>query len=203
MKAIMVSLVILASVVIIISFFMPWAKVSTSVGKVSERFAETAKSKFAGMPLAEKFTKGLKKATVMIEGLGVAEGKVVVSGYDIPAMVNKKSSKVAISIAQVILKDTKDLDKKSMLVFLIPLVCVVCSICAIVGLRSMAAVIVMTILSGAISLVGLYNLMTANLSNMVVQISIERGLWQTMYSYLCIFIIGIVWLIIDMKKGKG
>jgi hypothetical protein len=38
----------------------------------------------------------------------------------------------------------------------------------------------------------LYKLNTMNFSNETVRITIEKGLWYTMYSYLVIFIISIV-----------
>ena len=97
-------------------------------------------------------------------------------------------------------KDVKDLDKKVMLVYLLPLLALVCIGLAVAGLKNKAAVIIMAVLSGTIAAGGLYNLMTVNLSNLTVQISIGQGLWQTMYAYLMIFVIGIVWIILDLKK---
>jgi hypothetical protein len=60
----------------------------------------------------------------------------------------------------------------------------------------------MAVLSGGIAVGGLYNLMTVNLSNLPIQISIEQGLWQTMYAYLLICVIGIVWVVLDLKEAK-
>ena len=195
--------VVICAIVIVVSFFMPWAKVKVSATQVSKELVTSAeKGPLKGTPFAGKFVKHFEKATNAIGELGDIEIKTQVSGYDIPTMVNKQSSKIAISFAQGFFKDAKDLDKKSMLVFLLPLLGVACMALAIFGLRYKWAVIVMLVLAGAISLVGLYNLYTANFSTTAVQISIERGLWQTLYGYLAIFIISIAWMISGKKSVK-
>ena len=199
----LLALVVICALAIIHAFFMPWAKASASATKVAK---DLAKSATGGMlentPFAGKFVRAFDKATDKISDLGDIQIKTAVSGYDIPTLINKKSSQIAIAIASVMLKDAKDLDKKSMLVYLLPLLALVCIGLAIVGLKNKIAVIVMTILSGGIAVGGLYNLMTVNLSNLPIQISIEQGLWQTMYAYLIISVIGIVWIVLDLKEVK-
>ncbi len=196
------TLVIICSVIIVISFFMPWAKVKISATQVSKELVASAeKGPLKGTPFAEKFVKKFEKATSIIGGLGDIEVKTQVSGYDIPTMVNKQSSKIAILFAQEFFKDAKDLDKKSMLVFLLPLLGITCMALAIFGLRYKWAVVAMLVLAGVISVVGLYNLYTADFSATAVEITIEKGIWQTLYSYLAIFIICIAWLAADMRKS--
>lgn len=192
-KIILLSLVIITSIVIIVSFFMPWVRASTSVTKVSEKVV----SGLEGTPVAEKFISGLKKAVTAIEEFG--DIKTVVSGYDIPKMVNNKSSKIAISFTQVFFGDVKDLDKKSMLVYLMPLFAIVCVILAITGLKYKSSIVIMAVPSGVISLGGIYNLSTAKLSSAMVQITIEKGLWLTLYGYLIISILSILWLIVNPR----
>lgn len=192
-KIVFVGLVIAAAAVIVSSFFMPWAKLSASVTKISQELT----GKGAG-----KFIKGLEKITGTLGVLGDVEVRTAVSGYDIPTMVNKKSSKVAISLAQGLFKDAKDLDKKSNLLFLVPLFAIVCVALAVVGIRYKLAVALMSVLSGAISLGGLYNLKTADFSNLSVKITVEKGLWHTIYAYLFIFILSIIWLVTDKTNSK-
>ncbi|MDP3789344.1 MAG: hypothetical protein Q8R48_02960 [Candidatus Omnitrophota bacterium] len=196
------TLVIICSAIIIISFFMPWAKVKISATQVSKELVTSAKEgPLKGTPFAEKFIKKFEKATSAIGQFGDIEVKTQVSGYDIPTMVNKESSKIAISFVQEFFKDTKDLDKKSMLVFLLPLLGIACMALAIFGLRYKWAVIVILVLAGVISAAGLYNLYTSNFSSTAVEITIEKGIWQTFYAYLAIFIISIAWIISDLKKS--
>lgn len=191
-KIILVSLVVLAAIVIISSFFMPWAQLSASMTKVSKELT------------GGKFLRELSRITDAIGKVGGdIQIKTSVSGYDIPSMANKKSSKVAISVIQGLLKDAKDADKKAALVFLLPIFAVVCVALAVIGLKNKLSVILMLIISGAISLGGLYRLKTLDLASLPVDITIEKGLWQTLYAYLFIFIVSIIWLVTDKKEASG
>ncbi len=203
-KIILLSLVIICALSIVYAFFMPWAKASTSATKVAKGLEGLATGGILeNTPFAGKFIRALSKTTEKISDLGDIEIKTAVSGYDIPTLINKKSSQTAMAIASVMFKDVKDLDKKSMLVYLLPLLALTCIGLAVIGLKNNIAVIVMAVLSGGIAISGLYNLMTVNLSNLVVKISIEQGLWQTMYGYLLISILGIIWIVIDAKNRKA
>ena len=202
-KVILLSLVVIFAIAIIHGFFMPWACASASATKVAKSLAGSATGGFlANTPFAGKFVRVLDNATNKISDLGDIQIKTAVSGYDIPTLINKKTSQIAIAIASVMFKDVKDLDKKSMLVYLLPLLALVCIGLAIAGLKNKITVIVMAVLSGGIAVGGLYNLMTIDLSSLPIQISIEQGLWQTMYAYLVISIIGIIWIVTDILEAK-
>ena len=200
-KTIFAILVIIASVVIVRSFFVPWANVKASVTKIAGSITETAKP-LEKSAIGGKVVKGLERATDAIGSFGDVSIKTTVTGYSIPAMVNQKTSKVALSLAQILFKSTEGLDKKSYLVYLLPILGILCALLAAIGMKIKWPVFAMLVISGFISIGGLYNLMTANLSNLYVQISIERGLWHTMYAYLVIFLIGIAWAVTDML-GKN
>ena len=203
-KILLLALVIICALSVIYAFFLPWAKASTSATRVAKGLAGAATTGgLENTPFAGKFIRIFDKTTEKIANIGDVEIKTAVSGYDIPTLINKKTSKIAISLAQVLFKDAKDLAKKSILVYLLPILALVCIGLAVVGLKSKIALFVMVVLSGAIAIGGLYNLMTVNLSNLVVTISIEQGLWQTMYGYLLISILGITWIAIDAKSRKA
>jgi len=202
-KIALLALVVICALAIVHAFFMPWAKASASATKVAKSLASSATGGILeNTPFAGKFIRELDKAANKISDMGDIKIKTAVSGYDIPTLINKKSSQVAIAIASAMFKDVKALDKKSMLVYLLPLLALVCIGLAIIGLKNKIAIMVMAVLSGAIAVGGLYNLMTVNLSNLPIQISIEQGLWQTMYAYLIISVIGIVWIVFDLKEAK-
>lgn len=202
-KIVLLALVVICALGVIHAFFLPWAKASVSATKVARNLSTSATAGILeNTPFAGKFVRALDKTTEKISDIGDLEIKTAVSGYDIPTLVNKKSSQIAISIASVMFKDAKDLDKKSLLVYLLPLLALVCIGLAVVGLKSIIALIVMAVLSGGVAIGGLYNLMTVNLSNLPIQISIEQGLWQTMFGYLLISIIGIVWIVLDRLEPK-
>ena len=199
-KMIFAGLIIACAVIIIISFFMPWARATVNATKVAKGLADSASGTLQNTPFAGNFIKLFNQATNAVGNLGDIEVKTTVTGYDIPAMANNKSSHVAIQLAQVLFKDAKDLDKKSMLVYLLPLFAVVCIALALIGIRYKIAVIVTALIGGAIGIGGLYELVITDLSKLPVQISIENGLWQTMYGYLLICILSIAWLITAAKE---
>lgn len=202
-KMVLLVLVVLCALSIIHAFFLPWAKASVSVTKVAKGLSKSATAGILeNTPFAGKFVRAFTKTTDNISDLGDIEVKTAVSGYDIPTLINKKTSRIAISIASVMFKDAQDLDKKSTLVYLLPLLALLCIGLAVIGLKNKIAVIVMAVLSGGIAAGGLYNLMTVDLSNLPIQISIEQGIWQTMYSYLVISVISIVWVITDILAAK-
>ncbi len=194
-KMIMASLVIICAVAIVASFFAPWVRAKVSVTKVATGLASTFSSSLQNTPFAGKLFRGLDTATNTINSIGNIEIKTQVSGYDIPTQINKKSSKEAIALIQIFVRDTKDLGKKSMLVYLLPLFAILCAILAVIGLKSKLAVIPVILIGGAISITGLYNLFTVNLASLPAQVTIMNGLWQTMYGYLLICVISIIWLI--------
>lgn len=179
---------------------MPWAKASVNVTKVAKNLAESQSGKLKNTSFAGNFVKEFDRATNAIGNLGDLEVKTTVSGYDIPTMVNKKSSHVAVQLAEILFKDAQDMDKKIMLVYLLPLLAIACIALAITGLRYKISVIAAAIIGGAIGIGGLYELIATDLSKLPVQISIESGLWQTMYGYLLISILSITWLITESKK---
>ena len=142
----------------------------------------------------------LKSFTGSLSKFGDIGVKTTITGYQIPQLVNDKTSKVALSVAQILFKSTEGLDIKSYLVYLLPLFGIICSLFAFLGQSKKIYSILMIVISGAVSLVGLYNLHTADLPNLAVKVSIENGLWNTMYAFLFICFIGIVGLLLRGKK---
>jgi len=196
-KMIMASLVGICAVAIVISFFMPWAKASTSATRV----AKGVKQSMDGTSFGAKIGKYFDVATQAISGMGDINVNTIVSGYDMPAMVHKKSSHVAVALAMVYVKDASNLDTKVLLIYLVPLFALACIALALLGLKNILFVAIMGLVSGIISIVGFFKIATTDMSSMVVQISIEKGLWLTLWAYLVIFAISIVWVVIDRKKA--
>lgn len=199
-KLISAGLIIVCCIVIIASFFAPWARAKVNVTKVASGLVSSAESTLKNAPFAGKFISGLNTTTTVIGSLGDIEVKTEISGYDIPTMINKKSSKTALSLAQVFAKETEGLDRKSMLVYLLPLFAVSCIALTVIGLKNKLVIIPMALVSGAISMIGLYKLFTVNLSSLSIEITIMNGLWQTLYGYLLIFVLAIIWFIMDRRE---
>lgn len=199
-RTVLLVLVIVASVIIVRSFLLPWAEVSTSATKIASGLADQAGGSLKDSRVASKVIKKLQKITDSIGELGDIEVKSSISGYNIPIMVNNKTSKVALSVAALLFNSADGLDKKSYLVYLLPLLAIICSIFAVMGVKHRWPVIAMGLVSGFISVFGIYNLKTTALSKGFVDINIESGLWYTMYAYLGIFLISIIWILLDTIK---
>ena len=182
-----------ATVIIVFSFFMPWVSATTSIVRVSKQVTN-AIGPLGELPFVGEAISGLKEGADMIRGVGDIDINTVISGYNIPRMVNSKSSKAALSFARNFFKDTEGLGRKSLLVYLLPLLAILCTWLAFIGIKYRPAVISTLIISGIISLYGLYNLSTFNFSNEVVDIVILKWLWYTMYGYLAIFIVSVLWI---------
>jgi len=146
-------LIITVAGFIVAAFFMPWISAATSVARVSEQVTNTM-GPLGALPFVDKIITGVKEGTDIVRGVGDMDISTTVSGYNIPKMVNLKSSKVALSFVQNFFGDTEGLDKKSMLVYLLPIFAILCMLLAIIGIKYRIAVILMLILSGAILTAG-------------------------------------------------
>jgi hypothetical protein len=201
-KVIMLSLVVICAIAIVHGFFMPWAKAGTSAGKIAKGAtgAVSGVGKQVGLGgLFGSVEKATDKVTSAADVVGI---KMSVSGYDIPKMMNTKSSQVAVALAGIFIKDAKNADLKSYAVYLMPILALVCIALAVLGMKNKIALIVMAVVSGGISLGGLFTLMTTDLNNAVVAISIENGLWQILYAYLLICVVGVAWVVTDIVAEK-
>ena len=201
-KTLILGLVLSAVLVIVVSFFMPWAEVSGSVGDVAKGFTGVFKDFVGETSLGAKVIGKIEKATDVVSEAADVRVKSIVRGVDVPKLVNAKSSKIAISLAQVMFKSVEGLEWKSYAVYLFPLAGIFCGIMAWIGLKHKVAISLMTGLSGAIAGAGLYNVYTADLSGSVVKVKIDQGIWHSLYAFLFISIMGIVWTFVNKKDNE-
>lgn len=198
-KAVLAGLIIICSAIVIASFFMPWARTSVSVTKAAQGLAAMVESKLGGTPYAEKVSRALQKTEKAIDTVGNIEVRTTVSGYDIPTLVQKRSSRSALSLAQMFFKDAEGLEQRVMLVYLIPLFGVACIFFAVLALANRLYIIGPALIGGVIAGGGFYKLFTTNFSGEQYQIILLNGIWYTLYAYLAISILSIAWLIIDRR----
>ena len=138
----------------------------------------------------------------MIGSLGDVNIKTVVTGYNIPNLVNSETSKVALSLTQILFKSVEGLDWKSYLVYLIPLFAIICAVLSILGTKKKLYIIPIVIIGLVIFFEGVYNIKTADLSSMAVQISIQKGMWLTLYAFLFMALTGGVWLVLESRSKQ-
>ena len=120
----------------------------------------------------------------------------------VPGLVNNKSSKMALVIAEIMFKSVEGLDWKSYAVYLMPVLAVLCVLLAGAGLKYPITVIAMTVLSRAVSGLGLYNLYTTDLSSMIVKIKIGYGMWNSLYAFGAIAAVGAGWMLLERRKNR-
>ena len=195
-KTIFPALVICAALVVIAAFFMPWANVQTSVTGISKGVLGEVKD----IPLGDKISGGISKAASFIGAMGDVEIKTVVTGSNIPSLVNSDTSKVALSLTEMLFKSVEGLDWKSYLVYLIPLFAIICGGLAVLGMKKAIYIIPIIVIGAVIFYEGIYNIMTADLSSMVVKITIEKGMWLTLYAFLFMAITALAWLFVERKN---
>jgi hypothetical protein len=193
-KMIFLALVVISSLVIIFTFFMPWAKIVVSGAQVSKQLTEAAsKGPLKDTPRAAKIINKLKTATKAIEQFGDIEVKSVVSGNDIPTLVSRKESKTALALMQFFFEDAKDVEGRAKLVYLLPLLAIVSIVLAIAGIKYRVSPLILAVIGGVISGAGLYKLSALSTAKLAVTLSIENGLWLIMYAYLFICVVSIAW----------
>jgi len=195
-KLIFLVVVFAASTVIVMSFFQPWAKINASVTGISTELTKSANTTLGKTSFGGKFIRQLNNITNSIGKIGNVELKSTVRGNNIPMLANNQTSKTALSLVQVLFKSkgTENLGTKSYLVYLLPLSGILCAILALLALKHRVYLLIMGAISGIISIGGLYNLYTMDVVSPVVKITIENGLWNTMYAFGCVLLIAILWL---------
>jgi len=201
-KIVLATLIIICGVVIVVSFFRPWAKAVTSPTKIAGGLKDAISDTLKDTGIADKLIAKVDTATATLNRFENVRFQTVVSGYELPVMVNRETSKTALSLVQIFDPKAADIGKKVLLVYLIPAGALLCIALAFLGMRHDIFVAIMAVLSGVVAAVGLTKLMTTDIANNVVQITIEMGLWQTLYSYLLICVFSVVWLVWDMSIGK-
>jgi hypothetical protein len=192
-KMILSGLIIACSAVVIVSFFMPWANASVSVTKAAKGLAAMVQRELGGTPYAQKINDAIQKTEKAMDTIGNVEVKTTVSGYDIPTLVHKKSSRSALSLAQIFFKGAEGLEKKVMLLYLLPLLGVACIFLTVLALTNKLFIIAPAVIGGVIAAGGFYKLWTTNFSGEQYQIILLNGLWYTLYAYLAICALSIVW----------
>ena len=65
-KKVLLVLIIVAAAVIVWSFFMPWAKVKTSVTKIAEKLTDAAARPLKEAPVAKEVIEDVEKVTDLI-----------------------------------------------------------------------------------------------------------------------------------------
>ena len=169
MKGISKILMIVFTGLIFVSFFMPWVSVDSSVKGVITKFLHN------------------KNASIM-----------TVSAYQVPIMANRTDSHLMIDVIKIFNPNIKDADKKSWLIWGIAILAVV--LCLVfLFLDHKWFYLGVGILGVLIFSVGTYEIMTTDLDKVVMNVTIQPGVWLTLGGYLGM---GLVCLMQFFNKKK-
>ncbi|MFC1666315.1 hypothetical protein ACFL0P_00395 [Candidatus Omnitrophota bacterium] len=162
----------LLTVIIIISFFLPWVTVeSQQVGAFS------------------KLLTGKSQAAI-----------ATISGFKIPILANGKDARLMISIIKIFNPNIKDADKKSFAVWGIPILAfIVCAVSYFFG-KSKWVNIAFGLLGVGIFFIAFFKIKTTDLNKLVLNVKISSGMWLILYAYLGIGIAQFVNLFRVSKK---
>jgi hypothetical protein len=148
--------VFLCALLILASFFLPWASIHSPVtGTIANFFS------------------GEKKSSLM-----------EISGFQVPILANRSDSRFMVQLIQLFSPGVKDAGKKSWLIWGAPLLAVLLALLHAFIKENKWLNLVVGILGVLIFAVGTYKLKTANLDKTVLSVSIMPGLWLLLYGYL-------------------
>jgi hypothetical protein len=161
-KSLKISMLVF-TIIICVSFFLPWVDVqSQAIGGIS------------------KFISGEKQASLK-----------TISGFQVPILANGSDAKLMITIIKIFNPAITDADKKSWLIWCIPGLAVVLFILTLFLGKDKWVNLGVGIVGVAIFAVATFKILTTNLDKLVLNVSIAPGLWVLLYSYLGIGIIGL------------
>ena len=169
------AIILILVAAIIIGFFLPWINVES---------------------------KQMGAFTKLLTGKG-QQTLHYVSGLDIPVMANSDESRLIVSIAKIFNPDIQDVDKKSLLVLIVPLLAVIILLLALFQAKNLWISLIVGIVGCVIFAFTFYKIKVTDLEKAILQIRIGFGLWMILYAYLAIGLVSIINFIkITADKGK-
>ncbi len=160
MDTILKFLISILSIIVIISFFLPWISIE-----------QAQSSKFSNLITGEK------------------QNSFDIKGFDIPKIANSKNAHLIINIANLLKPGIKNIDKKSYLVWSIPLLALIILIITLGTIPSRWLNFLLGLIAITISCILIYKIKTTDFNKLVLQIKINRGLWYIIWAYLGIGIL--------------
>lgn len=167
------ALSVLFTVVIFLSFFLPWVSVgSKQVGAVT------------------KLLTGKSQETIHS-----------ISGFQVPVLANGPDARLIISIAKIFSPGISGVDKKSYLIWIVPLLAVIMFFARMIWKNNKWVHLGTAVIGCAIFFVAVWQIKSTDLDKLVLQIRIVCGLWLIFWSYLGIGVLS-AWDFIRLIKNK-
>jgi len=154
---------ILGAAVPVICFFLPWASVELKpVNFLNKLFNRHAKTEI-----------------------------VRISGFDIPCMANRESSKEVQSVVKVFVSDAENADKKSYLVWFVPIMAIILACLTRPAAKNTTLAICVGVAGVVIFLAATIKILVTRIDNMAMTVHISPAFWLTLLAYLALGILNI------------
>jgi hypothetical protein len=166
------TLAFVLTVVIVVSFFLPWINVqSKAAGAVTEMLT------------------------------GKRQDRIdAISAYRIPVMANSEESRLMVNIIKIFNPKITNADKKSYLIWSVPILAVIILLLNLFMGTNKLVNLIIGIIGVAVFITAVYKIKTTDLDKLVLQVTLGAGLWLTLWSYLGLGAIGVVNFVQLLKK---
>lgn len=177
-------------VIALVGFVLPWASVDLKSPKLPQQLQDVADA----TPLSDvlgKLTKGVGRVVVQVKrGAETVTGELPdlsnipkeVRGVDIPYLANRPDAHVVLALAEL-LTGQRELGAKSYAVYLLPGLALLCGILLTIAPRLRALCLALGVICLAVAIGGYWKVTTTKLDNLLVAITIGKGLWLSLWGY--------------------
>lgn len=198
MRRLILCAVWLATIVVVVGFFLPWAELDVDLARSTETLGTTVTGWLPLEKLKEAVNKTTKAATRTIADVSPVrtQAHLSVSGWDVPRLVHREDSRTALAVVELIF-GPQQLEAKSQLVYLVPFLALICA--GLMAMRPRVAAAIVALIGGGIGGVGWWKLTTTELSNLLVHIEIGLGLWLTIWAFAAIGCLGLCRFLVRPK----
>ena len=194
-----IGLVWLSVAAAIVGFVLPWATVDVKYRGITEQFDQVTR----GTPLeqlAGKLTKELGRVAITVKrGAETVTGELPdlseiptqVSGAQVPQLANRQDVQVVLALTEM-LTGQRELGAKSHAVYLLPGLALVCGLLVTIARRVRLVCAPVGIVCLVVAGGGFWKLLTTKTETLLVAITIEQGLWLSLWAYVGIGLAALV-----------
>lgn len=187
MRRALIGLAWLGAAAAVYGFILPWAHLDVEGGrfaKTLEDIVDVVPDQAIGGKLS-RVTVSIKQGTQTITGTlpRLANLPGYVSGFELPRVVNRSDTKVALALLEM-LTGHGQLGLKSYLVYLLPGTAMLCALLVTIFRRYRLACLLIGLLCGAVAGAGFWKLLTVKTESLMAHITIGLGLWLSCWAYV-------------------
>jgi len=171
--------------------FMPWVTIEVREPELARQLRETTESSPVSDTIGGilkdvgRITATIRRGAETITGdlPSLSEIPRQVSGVQIPRLANRQQSKLALAIIEQVTGERQHLGLKSYAVYLLPGLALICGVLVTIWGRHRAVSWSVAGVCAAVTGAAFWKLMTMNLQAAFITITIERGLWLSLWAY--------------------